>query len=47
MIKMTDKCYYIPSVFLGNGRSYITLRVDPPLNKMVKNINYAKDFLAF
>ncbi len=45
--KTTDRCYYIPSSLLGKGRSFLSLRVDPPLNKMIKGIRYAKDFLKF
>lgn len=41
----TDKCYYIPSRFLGDGRSAIYLRLSKSKNNQTKNINWAKDFL--
>lgn len=45
--KNTDKCYYIPSRLLGEGRSGISLRIDPPKNNQIKKVLYAKDFLQF
>jgi hypothetical protein len=45
--KITDRCYYIPSSLLGEGRSYISLRISPPRNNMKKHIRYAQDFLDF
>jgi hypothetical protein len=45
--KTTNKCYYIPSSLLGEGRSFLSLRINPPLNCMIKKIRYASDFLEF
>lgn len=43
----TNKCYYIPSSFLGDGRAVISLRLTPPKNNQQKNVLYAKEFLVF
>jgi len=45
--KTTEQCYYVPSSLLGEGRSYLHLRIKAPLNGMKKGIRYAKDFLKF
>ena len=45
--RTTNQCYYIPSSLLGKGRSYISLRINPPLNNMIKSIRYANEFLKF
>lgn len=45
--KTTDRCYFIPSVFLGNGRAEITLRVVPGKNGQTKGVNLASDFLVW
>ncbi len=43
----TDKCYYIPSSFLGNGRAEISLRLSPPKNNQRKGVLFASEFLKF
>lgn len=43
----SDKCYYIPSVLLGNGRTAINLRLVPPKNNQRKKILFASEFLKF
>jgi hypothetical protein len=43
----TDKCYYIPSSFLGDGRAEISLRLSPPKNNQRKRVLYANEFLKF
>lgn len=45
--KTTDKCFYIPSNMLGNGRNLIHLRLTPTKSNQTKKINWAKDFLKF
>lgn len=41
----TDKCYYLPSSFLGQHE--IHLRFSPTKNNQAKGILWAKDFLAW
>ncbi len=41
----TDRCYYIPSAELGEGRSYMYLRLAPALSGRKLGINWAKDYL--
>lgn len=43
--KTTDKCYYLPSSLLGNGRVWINLRLTEPANNQKFGINWAEDFL--
>lgn len=43
--KTTDRCYYIPSSLLGNGRSLIHLRLVKPRINQKKRVHWAKDFL--
>jgi len=43
--KTSDKCYYIPSSFMGEGRHHINLRLVKPANNQQKGIHYAKDYL--
>jgi len=43
----TDKCYYIPSSMLGEGRRTIQLRLAPPKNNQSKGILWAKDFMSW
>jgi hypothetical protein len=45
--KTTDKCYYIPSSFLGNGRVEMSLRLAPPKNNQQKKVLFANEFLKF
>ena len=44
---VTDKCYYVPSSFLGNGRVQISLRLTMPRNNQRKKVLYASEFLKF
>ena len=41
----TDRCYYVPSSELGNGRRELTLRLTPPGNHQRAGIRYANDYL--
>lgn len=43
----SDKCYYIPSVMLGDGRTEIKLRLSPTKNNQQKKVLHARDFLSF
>lgn len=43
----TDKCYFIPSSMLGEGRSLINLRLSPTKNNQDKGILWAKDYLEW
>lgn len=45
--KNTDCCYYVPSSLLGEGRTEISLRIEPTKNNQTKKVLYAKDFLNF
>ncbi len=40
----TNKCYFIPSLMLGSGRTQINLRLKPTINKQTIGILWAKDF---
>ena len=42
--KTTEKCYFVPAKLLGDGRSLISLRVQPPKNGQVKGVLWAKNF---
>jgi hypothetical protein len=42
--KNSNKCYYIPSSLLNEGRTIFYLRLMEPKNKQSKKINWAKDF---
>lgn len=39
-----NKCYYIPSCLLGNGRSSLKLRLTPTQNHQKSRVLWAKDF---
>ena len=43
--KTTDRCYYIPAGLLGQGKSYIYLRLAEPKNCQRKRIHMAKNFV--
>jgi PD-(D/E)XK endonuclease len=43
--RTTDRCYYVPSSELGNGRSDFHLRLTEPLNCQKVGIRYAGDYL--
>jgi PD-(D/E)XK endonuclease len=43
--KNTDRCYYVPAVELGSGRSSFRLRLTEPLNCQRLGIRYASDYL--
>jgi PD-(D/E)XK endonuclease len=40
----SDKCYYLPSSLLGDGRSTINLRLVPSKNGQSKGILWARDY---
>ena len=40
----TNKCYYVPSKLLGEGKSSVWLRLILPDNNQSKKINWAKNF---
>ena len=41
----TDCCYYVPATELGEGRSYMYLRLRPALSGRKLGINWASDYL--
>ena len=41
---ITNKCYYIPSMLLKQGRHSFTIRLVPAKNKQYEKSNWAKDF---
>jgi hypothetical protein len=43
--KTTDRCYYVPTVELGSGRSGFRLRLTEPLNCQRIGIRFASDYL--
>ena len=43
--RVTDRCYYVPAVELGDGRSLLHLRLGPALNGQRRGINWARDYL--
>jgi hypothetical protein len=43
--RTTDRCYYIPSRELGDGRKELRLRVAPTKNNQQANIRFAEDYL--
>lgn len=43
--KTTDRCYYLPSVMLGEGRNTFQLRLTPAKNGQTKGVLWAKDFV--
>lgn len=46
--KITDRCYYVPSSYLGkDGRGILHLRISDTKNGQKKKIFYAKDFTEF
>lgn len=42
--KTTNKCYFIPSDYLKNGRSVMHLRITPPKNNQLGKVVYAYNF---
>lgn len=42
----TDRCYYVPSRFLGAGRSQMLLRLVPTRNGQRRGVHFAADFLT-
>jgi PD-(D/E)XK endonuclease len=42
----TDRCYYVPSVQLGDGRATLTLRIAATLNNQRLGIRPVEDYLA-
>ncbi len=45
--KTTDRCYFIPSSILGDGRAQFGLRLTAPKNNQRAKINWAHDFLSW
>ncbi|MBI3486188.1 hypothetical protein HY025_04605 [Candidatus Daviesbacteria bacterium] len=45
--RVTEKCYYINSIYLGSGRASLSLRVIKTKNGQKKKILEAEDFLKF
>lgn len=43
--KTSNKCYYIPANFLGEGKCNLNLRLTKAKNNQKKKIHLAKDFL--
>ena len=41
----TDRCYYVPSSFLGSGRWMMHLRLDPARNSQRFGVHLATDFV--
>ena len=41
----SDRCYYVPSALLGQGRDLIHLRLRPARNGQLRGIHMAADFL--
>lgn len=40
----TERCYYVPAEFLGEGRSRLSLRLTPPRNAQRRKIRWAADY---
>lgn len=43
----TQRCYFVPSSLLGDGRSVIMLRITEPKNRQQRRINWARDYLEW
>jgi hypothetical protein len=43
----TDRCFYVPAVELGTGRSSINLRLSPARNGQRAGINFAENYETF
>ena len=43
--RTTERCYYVPAVELGQGRSQMHLRLGPPLNGQTTGLHWAADYL--
>lgn len=43
----TDRCYFVPSSMVGQGRCIMHLRLDPARNNQVRGTRLAADFLAW
>ncbi len=43
----SQKCYFIPSSMLGEGRNQINLRIKAPVNNQLKKVLWARDFEAW
>lgn len=46
-VRDLDQIFYVSSSYLAERNSCLTLRIEPPKRKSVRNIRYAKDFSAF
>lgn len=42
--KTTDQCYFVPASELGDGKSELHLRVQPPKNGQVKKVRLAEGY---
>jgi PD-(D/E)XK endonuclease len=45
--RTTERCFYIPAIELGAGRSSINIRLSPARNGQRAGINFAKDYEDF
>ena len=43
----SEACYYVPASELGEGRSYLSLRLTPPRNGQRLGIRHAEDYRSF
>jgi hypothetical protein len=43
--RTTERCYYVPSVELGDGRAMLSLRITPTLNNQRRGIRPVEDYL--
>ena len=44
---VTGRCFYVPSSMLGQGRSTISLRVEPTKNNQADGVLWADQFTEF
>jgi hypothetical protein len=42
---VSERCFYVPAVELGDGRDEISLRLSPTKNCQVKGVRYAEDYV--
>ncbi len=42
---ISERCFYVPAIELGDGRDEISLRLSPTKNRQVKGVRYAEDYL--
>jgi hypothetical protein len=44
--RTSDRCYYVPSWMLAEGRAYLSLRLTPPKNGQRAKIRFAENYLS-